>query len=700
MLEKVNGVLATAFSIVRKRAVSLPPAAKRMVALLFDMVAALVTVRLAIYFSSDLWSGPIECAWCLYVLAPGLMLPVFAWAGIYRAVSRYSGHRIFVRVVTAGLLYGIAFLLLVTILRIPSLPRSFAIMQPMMLLMMTGGIRAFLRFWADRPNMPAESPGLSNRLIIYGAGQAGMEIASALQLHRRFEVAGYFDDDRLLHGRTIDGLPVFDPSQAESLIRELGIRTVLVAMPSASRFRRNEIVRLFRRYPVSIKTLPGIDEIADGRVRISDIKEVEIEDLLGRDPVLVDQVLVLKAISGKVVVVTGAGGSIGSELCRQILFAGPSKLLLIDNSEYNLYKVHDDLENRQSRIRSETLIVPLLCDVSEGRRFNEICRVFSPAVIYHAAAYKHVPMVEHNLAEGVRINVFGTLNVVEAALEHEVTNVVLISTDKAVRPTNVMGASKRLCEMILQAYAAEGNHSTCFSMVRFGNVLGSSGSVVPLFRRQIQEGGPITITHKEITRYFMTIPEAAQLVIHAGAMAVGGEVYLLEMGNPVKIMDLARRMVELSGLSVRDYDNPEGDIDICITGLRPGEKLYEELLIGDNPIPTKNPRIFKAREHFIPLPEILSGLDLILESIKCNNILNIRQQLRTMVREYQPAKTETDLLYMEDSSAKDTCYSVQADDKASLLADMINYEKFDEQRKVKLNSDAIALNGISIASNP
>ena len=692
MLEKVNGVLATAFF--------LPPAAKRMVALLFDMVAALVTVRLAIYFSSDFWSAPVESAWCLYVLAPGLMLPVFAWAGIYRAVSRYSGHRIFVRVVTAGMLYGIAFLLLVTILRIPSLPRSFAIMQPMMLMIITGGTRAFLRFWADRPNMPAESQGLVNRIIIYGAGQAGMEIASVLQQRSRFEVAGYFDDDRLLHGRTIDGVPVFDPLQAESLIRELGIRTVLVAMPSASRCRRNEIVRLFQHYPVSIKTLPGIDEIADGRVTISDIKEVEIEDLLGRDPVLVDHDLVKKAISGKVVVVTGAGGSIGSELCRQILSAGPSKLLLVDNSEYNLYKVHGDLESRQSRISSETLIVPLLCDVSEGRRFNEICRVFAPSVIYHAAAYKHVPMVEHNLAEGVRNNVFGTLNVVETAMEYGVSNVVLISTDKAVRPTNVMGASKRLCEMILQAYAAEGESSTCFSMVRFGNVLGSSGSVVPRFRQQIQDGGPITITHKEITRYFMTIPEAAQLVIQAGAMAIGGEVYLLEMGNPVKIMDLARRMVELSGLSVRDDVNPEGDIEIRVTGLRPGEKLYEELLIGDNPGPTKNPRIFKACEHFIPLPEILYSLDLMSESIKCNNILNIRQLLKTMVREYQSAEIETDLLCIADNFAQVACCEMQYDDIASLLADRQKSEQLDEQQILKLNSDTVALNGIPISLNP
>jgi FlaA1/EpsC-like NDP-sugar epimerase len=649
MPEKVNRAFAMAFSLMQKYILALPSSVKKMVAFTFDVWSALLTVWLAIVFSAEFWHWPTGNQWYLYLLAPGLMLPVFFSSGIYRAVYRYSGFALFLTVVRAAVFYGMLFFIVVLFLNLPGVPRSVGILQPMMFLLMTGGSRALVRFWLAEPGRQKHRGVALDRLLIYGAGKAGIEIARALQRSARFELAGFIDDDRDLHGRTIHGLTVFSPHEVESLIKNMSIKTVLVAMPSASRARRNEIVSLFRHHPIDIKTLPGLEALADGKIAVSDIKEVEIEDLLGRDLVPVDQALVEKTIAGKMVMVTGAGGSIGSELCRQILAARPLTLLLVDNSEYNLYNVQIDLEHRLARIGSSTTIVPLLCDVTDTRRFHEICRVFIPSVVYHAAAYKHVPMVEYNPLEGIRNNVFGTLNVVEAALKYGIPSVVLISTDKAVRPTNIMGASKRLCEMILQAYAGENFNATCFSMVRFGNVLGSSGSVVPLFRNQIKHGGPVTITHKDITRYFMTIPEAAQLVIQAGAMSLGGDVFLLEMGNPVRIVDLARRMIELSGLSVRNENNPDGDIEISVTGLRPGEKLYEELLIGDNPIATANPRIFRATEHFIPLDKIRSDLEILAKAVKCNNVMLAKQVLKKLVREYQTTDDTVDFLFMEEN---------------------------------------------------
>lgn len=668
MSEKVNRRFATAFSLMQKSILVLPCSAKRVVALTFDVVSALSTLWLAIVFSDEFRLATSGNHWYLYLLAPAIMLPVFVLSGIYRAVYRYSGFILFATVVRASLVYGLLFFPVVTMLNPPGVSRLVGVLQPMMFLLMTCGSRAFVRFWLSGPNGQKMHGIVRNRLLIYGAGKAGTEIARTLHRSARFNLVGYLDDDSDLQGRTIHGLPVFSPEQAESLIATLAIQTVLVAIPSASRSRRNEIVKLFQTFPVDIKTLPAIDEIADGRVTISDIKEVEIEDLLGRDPVGVNHVLVEKAIAGKVVMVTGAGGSIGSELCRQILAAHPSKLLLVDNAEFNLYNVHSDLERRLARLGSDSGIIPLLCDVTDQIRLYEICSVFMPAVLYHAAAYKHVPMVEHNPAEGLRNNVLGTWNIAEAAMNYNISNVVLISTDKAVRPTNVMGASKRLCEMIFQAVAAEKRGHTRFSMVRFGNVLGSSGSVVPLFRRQIREGGPLTITHEDITRYFMTIPEAAQLVIQAGAMASGGDVFLLDMGAPVRIIDIARRMVELSGLSVRDANKPDGDIEIRVTGLRPGEKLYEELLIGENSVATDNPRIFKASEHFIPFKELIADLAILSELINANDVAGILDLLKSVVLEYQPTEQTADFLFLEKNRLTQSESSSIAMDDAQNLA--------------------------------
>ena len=387
--------------------------------------------------------------------------------------------------------------------------------------------------------------------------------------------------------------------------------------------------------PVHIRTLPGMSDLASGRVTLRDFKELDVEDLLGRDAVAPDPAVLARNIAGQVVLVTGAGGSIGSELCRHIVQQGPRQLLLLDHSEYGLYSIHQELQVLCAARHATVEIVPLLGSISNARRLREVFARYRPACVYHAAAYKHVPLVESNAAEGIANNVFGTLNVAQAAIEAGVANFVLVSTDKAVRPTNVMGASKRMAELVLQALAVHrGAGGTRFCMVRFGNVLGSSGSVVPLFRSQLASGGPLTVTHPDVTRYFMTIPEAAQLVLHAGAMAAGGEVFVLDMGEPVKIMQLARRMVELSGLRVRDSAAPDGDIEISITGLRPGEKLYEELLIGDNPSPTAHPRIMMAHEEFLPWPALQIQLDLLRSAVDNSDVQAIKSVLGNCVHGY------------------------------------------------------------------
>ena len=402
------------------------------------------------------------------------------------------------------------------------------------------------------------------------------------------------------------------------------------------RSRRKEIIESLQPVPVHVRTLPDWADLASGRVTVQDFKELDIEDLLGRDPVPPNADLLARNLTDKVVLVTGAGGSIGSELCRQIMAQRPRQLLLLDHSEFNLYSIHQELSVFVGAAAPEVDLVPLLASVSQLSRLQEICGVYKPHTVYHAAAYKHVPIVESNPAVGFENNVFGTLNMARAAMGSGVACFVLVSTDKAVRPTNIMGASKRMAELVLQALAAQpaGLSATCFSMVRFGNVLGSSGSVVPLFRRQLAAGGPLTVTHAEVTRYFMTIPEAAQLVLQAGAMARGGEVFVLDMGEPVKIIDLARRMVELSGMTVREPANPNGDISISITGLRPGEKLYEELLIGENPTPTVHPRVMKAHEQFIDWPVLDQHLQTLRASAGADNIVQLKAVLRTCVQGY------------------------------------------------------------------
>jgi len=481
-------------------------------------------------------------------------------------------------------------------------------------------------------------------------------------------IAGYLDDDDRLHGHHLNGLPIFDPANLGLAIRKKNVSQVFLAIPSASRRRRSEIVDALLPYHLVVRTLPGLMDLTSGKVQVSDLKELEIEDLLGRDAVPAIPALFEKNNSAKVVMVTGAGGSIGSELCRQILKANPAKLLLVELSEFALYSIEHELRVKLDDHLGVELI-PLLADVRNEARIDEIMRTWRPQTVYHAAAYKHVPLVEHNPAEGVRNNVLGTLVVAQQSINYGVSDFVLISTDKAVRPTNIMGASKRLAEMVVQALANnQGDEDrinraqTRMSMVRFGNVLGSSGSVVPLFRRQIQKGGPITLTDERITRYFMTIPEAAQLVIQAGALVelkpvsqpssiknsatVGGEVFVLDMGESVKIIDLAKKMVELSGLTLRDDLNPEGDIAIEVTGLRPGEKLYEELLIGENPMPTSHPRIMKAQEEFLTWNELERRINELMTVVDKNDAHRIRELIKSTVTGYQPEGNVVDWVWL------------------------------------------------------
>jgi len=516
-------------------------------------------------------------------------------------------------------------------------------------LIVVGGQRAALHLSVRRFRRLGGNP---KRVVIYGAGPLGQSIfrQTLASPESGFQVIGFLDDDDRLHGHVLNGQRIYSPVDLEQLVSTLKISDVLLAMPSISRQRRNQILNRIRSAHVSVRTLPSVTDLAQGRVSVNDLRELDIDDLLGRDPVVPNHILLTKNILSKVVLVTGAGGSIGSELCRQILAIGPAKLLLIDQSEFALYQIHHELEGRLADKQGPfTTLLPLLASVQDKDRLREIMSTWRPDTVYHAAAYKHVPLVEHNPAEGIKNNVIGTLRTAQAAIDNGVSDFVLVSTDKAVRPTNIMGASKRLAEQVLQALAQQ-NTRTRFSMVRFGNVLGSSGSVVPKFRQQIRDGGPISLTHPEITRFFMTIPEAAQLVIQAGAMAKGGDVFVLDMGEPVRIADLARRMVELSGLTIKDELNPDGDIEIQITGLRPGEKLFEELLIGDNPEKTSHARIMRAQETFLNWGQLEGKLASLDWALQVNDVNVIRSMMLELVPGYQPTSDIVDWVYVEQEA--------------------------------------------------
>ena len=612
---------------------ALPRAAKRFVALSVDLGLCVLTVWLAFYLRLGEFVALSGTALWAVGASVGIALPIFVVSGLYRAIFRYSGWPALLAVARAVGIYGLLYASVFTAIGVAGVPRTVGIIQPILLLLFVGASRALARVWLGDQYLSILKRASRPKVLIYGAGTTGRQLAAAMANSHEMQVAGFLDDDDRLHGHVLNGLSIYSPADLPGLVNSLQVSTVLLAIPSVSRHRRNEMIAQMLRAHVQVRTLPAVSELAQGMVSTSDLRELDIDDLLGREPVSPNHILLGKNISDKVVLVTGAGGSIGSELCRQILAVAPTTLVLVEQSEFALYEIHQELAERTDNER--TLLVPVLASVRDAQRLRDIMSDWKPDTVYHAAAYKHVPLVEHNPIEGIRNNTLGTLTAARIAAEEGVTDFVLISTDKAVRPTNVMGASKRLAEMALQALA-DTPSKTRFSMVRFGNVLGSSGSVVPRFRRQIRDGGPITVTHPDMTRYFMTIPEAAQLVIQAGAMAKGGDVFVLDMGDPVKIFDLATRMIELSGLCVRSENNPDGDIEIEITGLRPGEKLFEELLIGNNPRPTSHPRIMKAHEEFLAWPVLQDKLQQLEALLDQRDVEGTKELMIELVAGYSP----------------------------------------------------------------
>lgn len=619
---------------------ALPRWSKRVLSIVVDFTVLCLAFWSALALRFETWSPNIDPYVNQMLAAPLLAIPIFVKLGLYRAVIRFMEDRV-VFVVAAGVSLSVLLLAAgVALTHTQGLSRGVLIVYWLLAIVYVGGTRFIARAYF----LNAERGHDKRKLVaIYGAGRAGTQLAYALRAGREYQPVVFFDDNPALQNSELAGLRIYSPARLESIITGRKVDELLLAIPSASRARRAELIGRFENLHCKVKLVPGIADIVSGSFTTEAVREVEIEDLLGRESVLPNAALLGQCVTGKVVLVSGAGGSIGSELCRQIILLKPSRLVIFELSEYGLYAIEQELTSLCARLRLSIDVIPILGTVMHQARNEVIMRSFGVHTVYHAAAYKHVPLVEHNPIEGIRNNAVGTRRMAEAALASGVETFVLVSTDKAVRPTNVMGASKRLAELVLQALAKQGG-KTRFCMVRFGNVLGSSGSVVPLFRKQIAAGGPITLTHQEITRYFMTIPEAAQLVIQAGSMGQGGEVYVLDMGEPVKIIDLAKRMIHLSGLEVRDESNPGGDIAIEITGLRPGEKLYEELLIGSNVEATSHPLIMRAYEHDLPwdqMLEQLSALDLACKAFDFEQVLAI---LSRLVKEYQPVRHGEDSL--------------------------------------------------------
>ncbi|MCO7628137.1 polysaccharide biosynthesis protein [Pseudomonas fluorescens] len=644
---------------------------KRLIQVSFDVLLIWLALWMAFVVRlgiDDLINPLKEHRW-LFISAPVVAIPLFIRFGMYRAVMRYFGNDALIAIIKA---VSLSSLLLAVVVywysnHAPVVPRSIIFNYWWLSLVLIGGLRLAMRqyflgnWFAATQHVPFTNrdDGLP-KVAIYGAGSAGNQLAVALRMGRLMRPVAFIDDDRGIAGRIISGLQVYTPKHIQQMIDTTGAQEILLAVPSASRGRRREILNFLEDFPLHVRSVPGFMDLASGRVKVDDIQEVDIADLLGRDAVPAREELFSRCIENQCVLVTGAGGSIGSELCRQILSAKPKTLLLFEHSEFNLYSIVSELEQRISRESLLVKLLPILGSVRHQEKLLDVMKTWNVDTVYHAAAYKHVPMVEHNIAEGVLNNVIGTLYTAQAALQAGVSNFVLISTDKAVRPTNVMGSTKRLAEMILQALSRETAptlfgfldnvsqvNKTRFTMVRFGNVLGSSGSVIPLFHKQIKSGGPLTVTHPKITRYFMTIPEAAQLVIQAGSMGQGGDVFVLDMGDSVKIVELAEKMIHLSGLSVRSEKNPHGDIAIEFTGLRPGEKLYEELLIGDSVVATSHPMIMSADEDHLSWDILKGRISKLLSAIDKDDYATVRQLLRETVSGYTPDGEIVDWIYQQ-----------------------------------------------------
>jgi len=569
---------------------------KQALMLLFDIIIIISGLFIAFYIRLDYLyypTGNIKLTLAMFG-SPFLAIPIFMRFGLYHEVVRYFGLKAQWRIIQAVTLYAVLWGLISFMNVVESIPRSVILINWLVVIIAISGSRMFVRWLVSESTLHNNLVNKTH-VLIYGAGSAGRQLSTALKESKEYKPVAFIDDANEINQQSINGMKVYSKNDLMNLIESHKIKEVLIAIPSLTRFQRSKIAKYLQPYPVIVRSLPGVAELAKGKVKVNDLLEIDIKDLLGRDSAKPNENLLKINIKNKVVLVTGAGGSIGSELCRQIVSLGPKKLLLYDISESSLYLITQELTNINI---PDLEIIPIIGSTADKNRLEIIFKNFVVQTIYHAAAYKHVPLVEYNPSQGILNNSIGTMIAAEAAILANVEMFVLISTDKAVRPTSVMGASKRVAELILQAFAKQ-KHKTCFTMVRFGNVLDSSGSVIPLFKQQIKAGGPVTVTHSDVVRYFMTIPEAVELIIQAGAMAEGGEVFVLDMGEPIRIYDLAVKMIQLSGLVVIDKDNPEGDIEIQFTGLRPGEKLYEELLVSGNFSSTENKLIMRAEEEMM-----------------------------------------------------------------------------------------------------
>jgi len=609
---------------------------KRLLILLLDAIMLPILLWVSLSLGKNHLMIPKGNEWSIFVLAIAISFPVFINLGLYRAVLRYFRNQTITTILMATLLTTIVWALTVKFAGLADLTKSGVILYWLTTFTFIAGSRLQIQQWlyGNKNNQ-----NLSKRIYIYGAGVAGSQLAALLDADPAYVVEGFIDDNSSLKGWNVLGFDVQNFDRTASVLINAPENTeVIIAMPSIDRSERQFIIERLEPFPVKVRILPAVADFASGQFSVSDIKEIDIDDLLGRDPIQPDDNLLPANIRKKVVLITGAGGSIGSELCRQSLLLKPEKLILLELSEFALYQIEQELNELKISAKLDVEIERVLGSSGNPKLLEKLFARNKIQTIYHAAAYKHVPLVEENPVAGLTNNIFGTKTIAEKALSAKVETFILISTDKAVRPTNIMGCSKRIAEMVLQSIADKSSGNTTFSMVRFGNVLGSSGSVVPKFRQQIADDGPITVTHKEITRYFMSIPEAVQLVIQAGAMAKGGDVFVLDMGESVKIIDLAKKMISLAGLQLKDKYNINGDIEIQYTGLRPGEKLYEELLIGDNVKGTQHPRIMQANEEFIKLDTLGNLLDN-LENVLAEDVTeDIKMSLTKIVSGYSPWK--------------------------------------------------------------
>ena len=618
-----------------------PRTIKRIISLGYDSAVILLSAVLALDISLPNYNYFALQSYNHYLVTLIVSLIIFAKVGFYRAILRYMGLKAVLTIALGIVLSTLVFVASCLFFETAVNNISVLLYWSFSLVGIGGARLLTIAYIRSKLNNSHEV------VAIYGAGEAGRQLARAIGQSDMFKVSAFIDDDPALFTTEIDGISVYSPISIEELVKVKSVTQILLALPSASHSRRSEILSRLEPFPIKVKTIAGMEDILSGKVQIEQLKDIDIEDLLGRDSIDPNQELLHSCITGKNVLVTGAGGSIGAELCRQIIELAPKSIILYELSEFALYSIEKNLRKIAKKKALDLEVIPLLGSVQHKNRMVRILRKYKVQTVYHAAAYKHVPIVEHNIVEGIRNNIFGTWYAAEAASEAKVERFVLISTDKAVRPTNIMGASKRFAELVLQGLSSRGDN-TVFTMVRFGNVLGSSGSVVPLFREQIKAGGPVTVTHKDIIRYFMTIPEAAQLVIQAGAMGKGGDVFVLDMGEQVKIAELAERMIHLLGLSVKDSKNPQGDIEINYSGLRPGEKLYEELLIGENVAGTNHPKIMTADEEMLPWLEMHRALILMNELCEEMDCEGIVQLLLKIPIGYNPQHSVCDLLWDED----------------------------------------------------